>query len=332
MATDLVIGGSGFIGSHLVDMLLAAGRQVRVFDLKPWPADLPAPQETVLGDIRDERSVEEAARGCERVFHLAANPMLWIRDPSVFDQVNRQGTENVIRAVRRVGVRQLVYTSTESILTPRGHKGPITEDVRVTEEDQLGPYCLSKYQGEKAVFDFAATGFNAIVVNPTMPLGPGDRNLTPPGRMVRNFLQGKIKGYIDCLLNFVDVRDAAMGHILAAERGIPGRRYILAGHDLSVRDLLVMVGRETNRRPPSLKAPYKVALTFSQIEEWWGRRTGREPLSSVTGVKLCGRSMAFDGSRTWRELGNHRIRPLIDTVRDTVRWHLAEMAKEEAKA
>ncbi len=324
---DLVIGGSGFIGSHLVDLLLAAGRTVRVLDIKPWPEGLRPPQEVVLGDIRDSEAVLRAIQGCERVFHLAANPMLWIRDPEVFDQINRQGTENVIAAVRRSGVRQLVYTSTESILTPRGHKGPITEDVRVSAEDQLGPYCLSKYLGEKAVFRFAAEGFNAVVVNPTMPLGPGDRNLTPPGRMVRNFLQGKIKGYIDCALNFVDVRDAAMGHVLAAERGIPGRRYILAGHDLSVKDLLAMVAAETGRTPPSMRVPYNVALAFSHVEEAWGKLTGRPPLSSVTGVRLCGRSMAFDGRRTWMELGRYQVRPLIDTVRETVRWHLAEMRK-----
>jgi dihydroflavonol-4-reductase len=325
---DLVIGGCGFIGSHLVSLLRAAGRPVRVFDRKPWPEDLSKPDEAIQGDIRDCRAVQEAARGCERVFHLAANPMLWDRCPEVFDQVNRQGTENVIRAAREAKVRRLVYTSTESILTPRDHQGPITEDVRVTEEDQLGPYCLSKYRAERAVLEMAASGFDAVVVNPTMPLGPGDRNLTPPGRMVRNFLQGKIKGYIDCRLNFVDVRDAAMGHMLAAERGVPGRRYILAGHNLSVKELLTLAAREAGLKPPSFRVPFGLALAFSHAEEWWGRRTGREPMSSVTGVKLCRRSMAFDGSRTWRELGGaggFRIRPLADTLRDTLRWHQKEM-------
>ncbi|MEG6552412.1 NAD-dependent epimerase/dehydratase family protein, partial [Desulfocurvibacter africanus] len=168
---DLVIGGSGFIGSHLVSLLQAAGRPVRVFDRKPWHTDLPKLAEILLGDIRDGRAVQEAARGCERVFHLAANPMLWDRNPDVFDQVNRQGTENVIRAAREAKVQRLVYTSTESILTPRDHPGPITEDVRVTEEDQLGPYCLSKYRAERAVLELAASGFDAVVVNPTMPLG-----------------------------------------------------------------------------------------------------------------------------------------------------------------
>lgn len=327
---DLVIGGCGFIGSHLVELLLAAGRWVRALDIKPWPERLRPPQEVMLGDIRDSEAVLRATQGCERVFHLAANPMLWDRCPEVFDQVNRQGTENVIRAAREAKVRRLVYTSTESILTPRDHQGPITEDVRVTEEDQLGPYCLSKYRAERAVLELAASGFDAVVVNPTMPLGPGDSNLTPPGRMMRNFLQGKIKGYIDCRLNFVDVRDAAMGHMLAAERGVPGRRYILAGHNLSVKELLTLAAREAGLKPPAFRVPYGLALAFSRMEEWWGRRTGREPMSSVTGVKLCRRSMAFDGSRTWRELGGaegFRIRPLADTLRDTLRWHLEEMGK-----
>lgn len=328
---DLVIGGSGFIGSHLVGLLKAAGRPVRVFDRNPWHAGLAAPDEFLPGDIRDGRAVQEAVQGCEHVYHLAANPMLWDRCPAVFDQVNRQGTDNVIQAVREAGVRRLVYTSTESILTPRRHQGPITEDVRVTEEDQLGPYCLSKYRAERAVLELAASGFDAVVVNPTMPLGPGDRNLTPPGRMLRRFLQGKIKAYIDCRLNFVDVRDAAMGHMLAAERGVPGRRYILAGHNVSLKELLTMVARNAGMTPPAFRAPYRLALAFSQMEEWWGRCTGREPMSSVTGVKLCRRSMAFDGSRTWRELGGSggfRIRPLAETLRETLRWHLEEMEKE----
>jgi len=325
---DLVIGGSGFIGGHLVGLLKNEGRGVRVLDLKPWPLDLnPMPDEAVQGDIRDYQAVRQAVRGCDRVFHLAANPMLWDRDPHVFDQVNRQGTENVLRAVREERAGRLVYTSTESILTPRGHQEPITEDVQVTEKDQLGPYCLSKYRAERAVFEYAAQGGDAVAVNPTLPLGPGDRNLTPPGRMVRGFLTGKIRASIDCTLNYVDVRDAAMGHVLAARHGQPGRRYILSGHNLNVRNLLALVAREAGLEPPRFLVPISLALAFSHVEEWWGRRTGRRPMSSVTGIRLCRRSMAFDGRRTWRELGGHCIRPLEDTLRDTVRWHLEEISR-----
>ncbi len=324
---DVVIGGSGFIGCHLVRLLLERGRRVRVADRAPFPEDEPRPpDEFARVDITEPDGLGEAVAGAEVVYHLAANPDLWARDPSVFDRVNRQGTENVMAAVRARGVPRLVYTSTESILTPRGHRGPITEEVRARVDDMIGPYCRSKFLAEQAVFRLAEEGYPAVVVNPTMPMGPGDRNLTPPARMLRDFLSGRIRGYVDCTLNFVDVRDAALGHLLAAEHGLPGRRYILAGHDVSVRDLLARVGAMCGMAPPSLRVPYALALGFAHAEEAWGRLTGRRPMSSVTGVKLCRRSMAFDGSRTWRDLGGHVPRPLEASLADAVEWHRKEMA------
>ena len=318
---DVVIGGSGFIGCHLVRLLKERGRAVRVADLAPFPADESAqPDEYARVDIADGRAVAEAVAGAEVVYHLAANPNLWARDTAVFDRV--------IAAVRDAGVPRLIYTSTESILAPRNHSGPVTEDVTATVDDMIGPYCRSKFLAEQAVFELAASGHPAVVVNPTMPMGPGDRNLTPPGRMLRDFMQGKITGYIDCTLNFVDVRDAALGHILAAEHGEPGRRYILAGHNVCVKELLTLAGDICGRTPPKMKVPYAMALGFSYLEEWWGGLTGRRPMSSVTGVRLCRRSMAFDGSRTWRVLGGHVPRPLKESLAEAIHWHRQQVTAD----
>ena len=324
---DLVIGGSGFIGCHLTRMLLESGRKVRVFDKALYPVDEhPKPQEMIQGDITKPEAVLKVVRGIAgsggTVYHLAANPNLWARDMKVFDRVNRQGTENVLAAMRAEGQgARLVYTSTESILAPLSHEGPVTEDVKATVDDMVGPYCRSKFLAEQAVFEAADDGLDAVVVNPTMPMGPGDRNLTPPGRMLRDFLRGRIIAYIDCRLNFVDVRDAALGHLLAAQYGIPGRRYILAGHNISVAELFQLTAELTGRKAPTREIPSKWALRFARAEELFGTLTGRTPMSSVTGVKLCQRGLTFDGTRTWQELGGHTPRPLMDSLREAIELH-----------
>lgn len=317
---DLLIGGSGFIGSHLVRELNKRSRKVRLFDRQAFPADVEcAPDETVLGDILDPEALHAAMAGCDIVYHLAGNPQLWHRDPRVFDRVNRQGTENVLAAARRSGVARLVFTSTESILAPKSHCGIIDEQVQPVLEDMIGPYCRSKFLAEQAVFRAAAEGMAAIVVSPTMPIGPGDRNRTPPGRMIVDFLRGRIPGHIDCILNFVDVRDVAVGHALAAEKGRPHCRYILSGHNLLLADFFAALSRISGRPAPRWRIPYGVALTWGYLEQWMSRLSGRAPQSSVTGIKLCRRSLAFDGRRTWQRLG-HTPRPIEESLRDAVAW------------
>lgn len=317
---DLLIGGSGFIGSHLAGELIRQGRRVRIFDRQPFPAEAQQPAETILGDILDEAALHRAMAGCDTVYHLAGNPQLWHRAPRVFDQVNRRGTENVLAAARASRIRRLVFTGTESILAPRRHHGPIDEQVRPVLADMIGPYCRSKFLAEQAVFRAAAAGLPAVVVSPTMPIGPGDRNGTPPGRMIADFLQGRIPGHIDCVLNFVDVRDVAIGHLLAAEKGRPGCRYILSGHNRSLAAFFAGLARISGRPAPRWRIPYGVALAWGYGEEWLGRLTGRTPQSSVTGIKLCRRSLAFDGRRTWERLG-HTPRPLEESLREAVAWH-----------
>jgi len=322
---DIVVGGSGLIGHHLVKELMRRGRDVRVFDLHPFPGDEKiAPSETITGNILDSRALYNAVKGCERVFHLAANPYLWDQNPEVFNQVNYQGTKNVIEAARQAHVQRLIYTSTESILAPRHHKGLITEETRASLDDMIGPYCRAKFLAEQSVFQLAKEGFPAVVVCPTMPIGPGDWNLTPPGRMISRFLRRKIPGYIDCTLNFVDVRDAALGHYLAAEKGEPGRRYILSGHNLTLNEFFSLLSQVSGVPAPRLKVPYFVALIGSYIEEWTCKLTGKMPQSSVTGVKLCRRSLAFNGSKTWQLLG-YTPRPIEESIHDAVRWHQEQL-------
>jgi dihydroflavonol-4-reductase len=328
---NLVIGGSGFIGAHLVQELLSHDEQVRVFDRDPYPAGLARqPQESVQGDILDTDHVATAMDGCETVYHLAGIPMLWARDVATFDRVNHQGTRSILAAARKKEIGTLVFTSTESILAPTSGNEPVREDASPRLEDMLGPYCRSKFLAEQAVFDAAREGMRAIVVCPTLPIGPGDRNLTPPGQMVHDFLLGKIPGFLDCTLNFADVRDMAIWHRNAANAGEPGRRYILSGYNLKIEEFLQLLARESGRPAPRLKVPYAVALAWSYVEHYYGRLTGKKPKSSITGVKLCRRSMAFDGSWTWQALA-HQPRPLAETIKETVAWHLQRIEEEKAQ-
>jgi len=205
--------------------------------------------------------------------------------------------------------------------TARGDGQFLIDDAAAFDEQPLAG-------AERLAVALAASGFPAVIVNPTMPIGPYDRNLTPPGRMIRNFLLGKIKGYLECTLNLIDVRDVAMGHYLAAKHGVPGRRHILAGHNMTIRDFFAQMAAICGRPPPSFKVPYTLAVVFSYLEEWYGRLTGREPLSSVTGVRLCRRSLAFDGTQTWRLLGGHTIRQIDSSLIDAVEWHRQKLAAE----
>jgi dihydroflavonol-4-reductase len=317
----IVIGGSGFIGSHLVKELTRLGHKVRVFDIRHYPNDEEmAPPEMVIGNILDIKALSSAMEECDTVFHLAANPQLWDKNPENFDQVNHQGTKNVLQVAKKTNIKRLIYTSTESILAKRSWRGPITEETQPVMSELIGPYCRSKFMAEKAVFNEAEKGFPAIVVCPTMPIGPGDRNLTPPGRMIVNFLKGNIPCYIDCTLNFVDVRDVASGHVLAAEKGQTNRRYILSGHNLTLAEFFSYLSLASGRPAPKIRIPYVVALAWSYIEEYLGKLFGRQPQSSVTGVKLCRRSLSFNGSRTRQQLG-YTPRPIGESVRDAVEWH-----------
>ena len=326
---DLVTGGSGFIGRHVVAELVRRGEDVRVYDLRPLArqtmealhdrANGRSSMETVVGDILDVGSLRQAMQGCRRVFHLAADPNLWHADPHHFDRVNREGTEVVLRVAKELHVERVVHTSTEAVLMPRRAGGPVTEDVEVGLCDMLGPYCRSKFLAECSAFAFAKAGLPVVVVNPTTPVGPGDITATPPTRMFIDFLTRRMPAYLNARIDFVDVRDAALGHVLAAERGMPGRRHLLAGWPTELGDVLTRLARIAERPAPRLRLPYAVALSFACGEALVGRITKRPPRAPLCGVRLARRGVTFDPSWTRARLGL-RPRPLDESLRDTVQW------------
>jgi dihydroflavonol-4-reductase len=260
-------------------------------------------------------------RGCDRVYHLAADPNLWRRNRAEFDEINHIGTLNVMRAALGSGASRALYVSTESILTSGESSGGAVESVRFREKDMIGPYCLSKFRAEQAVFQLAEAGAPVVVCSPTLPVGPGDRNQTPPTRLSVAFCQGKIPAYLDCKLNLIDVRDVADGLVRAMERGRPGVRYLLGGHNYQLIEWLQILGQIVNRSAPRWTIPYPVALAIGWFSELWADYIShRMPMATVTGVRLTKRIMHFDPLETFAEL-NLKPRPIEESARDAVSWY-----------
>ncbi len=320
----MVTGGAGFVGAHLVQRLVAEKRAVRVLE-KPGVATSHLPEadvEIVFADLRDANAVEEAVAGCDVVLHLAANPNLWARDPDEFEQVNHQGTRRVLCAARKAGARRVVHVSTESILSPSELRGVITEQTQTTLDEMIGPYCRSKWLAEQAAREAAEAGDPVIIVRPSIPMGPGDRNMGPPSRMICDFCNGRIKAYLDGDLNLVDVKDVAAGIWTAAQSGEIGRCYLIVHENWTILELFRFLSELVSRPAPAWRVPYSLALVFAHIEEWFRTHltTGHPPMATVTGVKLTQRSFHFDGRDSAIELGLHPMRDCRKAIKDCVDW------------
>lgn len=277
--------------------------------------------ELIRADIRDETAVMESTRECRYVYHLAADPNLWRRDRREFEAVNNIGTVNVMRAALDNGAERVLHTTTESILTTWDSNGGAVEDLRLKESDMLGPYCLSKFHAEEAVFQMVDDGAPVVIVCPTVPVGPGDRRQTPPTRMSVAFCRGELPGYLDCRLNLVDIRDVAAGMIVAMRRGRTGVRYLLGGENQWLSEWLRILGDETGQPVPQWRVPYALALTFAWFSERWADHvSGSMPLATVTGVRLTRRCMFFDSAASLIELGLES-RPITESARDAVVWY-----------
>ncbi|MFN4258750.1 MAG: NAD-dependent epimerase/dehydratase family protein [Gemmataceae bacterium] len=321
-APILVTGGAGFIGSHLVRRLVMEGERVRVLE-RPGAAVSHLPLEAVevvFADIRDRPAVALAVRDCREVYHLAANPQLWTRRRGHFHQVNYQGAIHVLEAALAAGARRILHASTESILTRSRQTAPIAEDQPISPRDVIGPYCRSKYLAERHAFGLARAGAPIVIVNPTLPVGPGDLGQSPPTRMMLDFCRGQRREYLDAELNLIDVRDVAEGTVRALRHGQPGRRYLLGHENLSIRAVFRLLAELTGLPEPRWRVPYAVALTAAYVSEWLADVfTHRTPAATVTGVKLTRRRMHFDPRRSLAEL-NLSPRPVAEALADAVQW------------
>jgi dihydroflavonol-4-reductase len=300
----LVTGAAGFLGSHVTRQLVARGADVRVL-LRPSSnnraiADLPL--EYFTGDLRDAASLERALSGVQRVFHVAADYRLWAkRSQDIYDS-NVGGTKNLLEAAKRARVEQFIYTSTvATIAVDRSEQPNESTDAKLAE--MVGHYKRSKWLAEKEVLDAARNGFPAIVAMPTTPVGPWDWKPTPTGKIILDFLNGKMPGYVETGLNFVGVEECAAGHILVAERGMVGERYLLGSENLTLKAVLDTLAEITGLPAPTLKIPHRLALGVAYAETAFSRLIGREPQIPVEGVKIAQHMMFVDCARAPRELG-----------------------------
>lgn len=319
----IVTGGAGFIGAHLVRLLLADGLTVTVIEKPGAKLDNLAglPIRIVHADIGMPGAVRPALENCDVLFHLAANPHLWSADRLEFRRTNTEGTRNVLASAREARIPRVVYTSTESIIGPSRHGERCNEDTPASAEDMVGTYCLSKYMAEQVALEAAACGQDIVIVNPTIPIGPGDINRSPGTRLITDFLNGRILAYMNCSLNLVDVRDVAHGHILAWRKGSSGRRYILGHQNVDIASLLQLVGEIGGRPAPKVRVPYAAGLAFAHVSEFVADFiTRREPAATVTGVRLTRRMTHLDCARAVEELG-FQPADISRAVNDAVLWY-----------
>jgi len=319
--TTLVTGAAGFLGSHVARQLVARGDDVRVLvrasSSNRAISDLSL--EYVTGDLRDAGSLERAMNGVQRVFHVAADYRLWAKNPQEIYDSNVGGTKNLLEAAKRAGVGQLIYTSTVATIAVDRPELP-NEFTEAKLEEMIGHYKRSKWMAEQEVLKAAKEGFPAIVAMPTTPVGPWDWKPTPTGKIILDFLNGKMPGYVDTGLNFVGVEECAAGHLLVSEKGKIGERYLLGAENLTLKEVLDTLARITGLRAPGMKIPHSVALGVAYVESAFSRLLGKEPGIPVEGVKIARHKMFVDASRARRELG-FQPGPVAAALERAVRWY-----------
>lgn len=323
--TTLVTGATGFVGNHVARQLIETGQAVRLL-VRP-KSDLRALEglraERVEGDLREVASLEAAMMGVRRVFHVAADYRLWTRNPQEIYETNVQGTRRLFEIAARHGVERVVYTSTVATIAVPNHQAKLpNEESKATLEQMIGHYKRSKFLAEEEAKRAAAAGLPVVIVNPTTPVGPGDWKPTPTGRIIVDFLRGKMPAYVDTGLNLAPVEDVATGHLLAAERGAIGERYILGGRNMTLKEILEALSAITGRPAPRLQLPHAVALAAGYADEWIARLTGREPQIPVEGVKMSRHRMFVASGKAETEL-DYKPGPVEAALERAVRWYEA---------
>lgn len=317
----LVTGGTGFVGSAVVRRLLASGRPVRVLARPAGDRRLleGLPVEVADGDVTDAASLARAMRGCRELYHVAALYTLWARDRRRYYEVNVEGTRRVLQAAAEAGVSRVVYTSTVGALGLPTGGGPGTETTPVSLADMTGDYKRSKFLAEEVAREFAGRGLPVVIVNPSTPVGPRDHKPTPTGQMIVDFLCGRMWAYLPTGLNLVDVEDVAAGHLLAAERGRVGERYILGAENLTLAEIFRRLGRLTGIAPPRRQVSIGLVLPIAWGCECLAAVTGRPPRVALDAVRMARKTMFFDPGKAVRELALPQS-PVDGALRAAVDW------------
>jgi dihydroflavonol-4-reductase len=324
MPKALVTGGTGFIGSHVVRHLLRQGVAVRCLtrassnrkNLEGLSVEF------AVGDLQDPSSLSAAVRGCDFLFHVAADYRLWVRDTAEMDRTNIEGSRHLFEAASKAGVKKIIYTSSVSAIgrpvTPSG-LGVGTEALDPTPDQLVGPYKKSKFMADQLARDFAGRGTPVVIVNPSTPVGTNDIKPTPTGKMIVDFLNRKMPGYVETGLNFIDVEDVAAGHWLAAEKGKIGERYILGNRNMTLKEFLDALAKVSGLPAPRSKIPYAVAWMAGAVSTGLSYITKKEPAIPLNGVRMAHEPMYYDASKAVRELGLPQT-PVEKALEKSVRW------------
>lgn len=320
--STLVTGATGFIGANVVRALLAAGHPVRAL-LRPTSTTRNVhnlPIEIVYGDLLDPASLRAALDGCHTLYHVAAHYSLWTPQPQTLYAVNVDGTAHLLQAALDLGVEKVVYTSSVATIGLRSDGQAADESAVLPLSQAIGHYKRSKVLAEQRALMFCQQGLPLVVVNPSAPIGPWDVKPTPTGKIIVDFLQRKMPAYLDTGLNLVDVRDVAQGHLLAAQHGKIGERYILACRNMTLQEILHMLAKVSGLPAPTFRIPYSVALSAGYLSEWIARLTGRAPRIPLSGVQMARHPMYFSPRKAIRELGLPQS-PVESAMQEAVQWY-----------
>ena len=314
-------GGTGFVGANLVRELLGDGHTVRVLarpggDRRTLDG---CKVEIVEGDLLEAASLQPAVRGARHVYHVAADYRLWAPDLRVIYRANVDGTRQLLAAAAEAGAERIIYTSTVGAVGIPKDGTPGDETTPVVLADMVGAYKASKFLAERVADEWAARGAPIVIVNPSAPIGPWDVKPTPTGQMIVDFLNGKMIGSVDTGLNVVHVRDVARGHILAAEKGRVGERYILGHRNLSLLEIFRTLSALTGVPAPRFRVPYAVAWLAAAGMEGVSRLTRRAPAVPLTAVRMARKRMYFSADKAVRELGLPQT-PAETALSDAVAW------------
>jgi dihydroflavonol-4-reductase len=323
----VVSGAAGFIGSAVVRALLARGARVRALvEPEGDGRNLEGLDvERFALDARDADGVIAACADARFIFHLAAMYRFWAKNPKDFYDVNVGGALNFMEAARRGGCERVIYTSTVGVIGLEGaSRGRAADETRYADIAHLfGLYKRTKYVAEHEVLRAAAQGVPVSLVLPTFPLGPRDRRPTPTGKLVTEFLNGRVPAFVDTTLNVVHVDDLATGHLLALERGAVGRSYIVGGENMSMGSFLARLAACTGLPAPTVQVPKGVALAVGALSQFVeGRVLRREPSVALESARMSTTNMMFDDTRARRELG-YSPRPAAAALEDSARWFVA---------
>jgi dihydroflavonol-4-reductase len=320
--TALVTGASGFVGSAVARCLVSAGYRVRAL-LRPTSDRRNVeglPLEIRIGALEDPTGVGSALEGCSHLFHVAADYRLWVPDPASMFRVNVDGTRRLMEAALAAGVERIVYTSSVATLGLVADGSPADETTPSRYADMIGPYKQSKFRAEETVRALVVERrLPATIVNPSTPVGPRDVKPTPTGRMILEAASGRMPAFVDTGLNLVHVDDVAAGHLLAAEKGRVGERYILGGDNLTLAQILAEVAAVAGRKPPRLRLPIAPLMPLAMLAEALARLTGKEPFVTRDGLRMARKKMYFSSAKARDELG-YAPRPARDGIADAILW------------